>query len=43
MAKKNHDWSKEQPHHAKTGEITTRKYADDHPDKVEWVKEKKGK
>ena len=39
--KRHHDWSKEQPHHAETGEITSRKYADNHPDKVEWVKVKK--
>jgi hypothetical protein len=42
MAKK-HDWDKEQPHHVKTGKITTRKYADANPDKVEWVKEKSSK
>jgi len=43
MSKKNHDWNKEQPHHAETGKITTRKYAEKHPEKVEWVKEKKPK
>ncbi len=36
-----HDWNKEQPHHAETGKITTEKYAREHPDKVEWVKDKK--
>lgn len=40
---KKHDWKKEQPHDAKTGEIKTRKYAESHPEKVEWVKVKKGK
>ncbi len=40
MAKK-HDWNTEKPHHVDTGEITTRKYADEHPGKVEWVKDKK--
>ena len=43
MTKRNHDWNKEQPHHVDTGEITTRKYAEDHSGKVEWVKEKKSK
>ena len=32
------DWTKAQPHHADTGKITTRDYADKHPGKVEWVK-----
>jgi hypothetical protein len=36
-----HDWSKEQPHHVVTGRITTEKYARAHPEKVEWVKNKK--
>jgi hypothetical protein len=36
-----HDWSKEQPHHVDTGRITTEDYARKHPNKVEWVKEKK--
>jgi len=36
-----HDWNKEQPHQVDTGRITTEKYADRHPDKVEWVKNKK--
>lgn len=43
MASKKHDWAKEQPHHVETGKITTKKYAEEHPNKVEWVKEKKGK
>lgn len=41
--KKKHDWNKEQPHHVVTGKITTENYARNHPEKVEWVKEKKGK
>lgn len=41
MAKKSHNWAKEQPHHAVTGKITTKKYADTYPKKVEWVKNKK--
>ncbi len=36
-----HNWAKEQPHHATTGKITTRKYAQKHPSKVEWVRSKK--
>lgn len=36
-----HDWSKEKPHHATTGKITTRRYAENNPKKVEWVKDKK--
>jgi hypothetical protein len=43
MPKKNHDWTKEQPHDAKTGRITTRKTAEKRPEKVEWVKVKKPK
>ena len=39
--RREHDWSKEQPHHVVTGRITTEDYADKHPEKVEWVKEKK--
>jgi hypothetical protein len=38
---KNRDWNKEQPHHVDTGRITTEKYADKNPGKVEWVKNKK--
>jgi hypothetical protein len=34
---KQHDWAKAQPHHVVTGKITTEKYADKHPEKVEWV------
>lgn len=41
--KKNHDWKKEQPHDARTGEITTLHFAENHPERVEWVKVKKGK
>ena len=39
------DWTKAQPHHAKTGKITTRKFAEANPEKVEWVtvKKKSGK
>lgn len=37
MAKDNkkHDWNKEQPHDAKTGEIRSEDYARKHPEKVE--------
>jgi hypothetical protein len=38
---KKHDWSKEQPHRADNGRITTEEFARSHPDKVEWVKVKK--
>jgi hypothetical protein len=41
MAKK-HDWNKALPHHVVTGKITTRAFAEKHPAKVEWVKNKKG-
>ena len=43
MAKKTRqrDWTKAQPHDAKTGKITTRKFAEAHPAKVEWVTVKK--
>lgn len=41
--KTKHNWAKEKPHHVKTGEITTRDYANKHPDKVEWVKDKNKK
>jgi hypothetical protein len=34
------DWTKVQPHHVDTGRITKRKYAEDHPNKVEWVTSK---
>jgi hypothetical protein len=40
---KPHNWNKEQPHDAKSGRITTEKFARANPDKVEWVKEKKTK
>ena len=43
MLKKKHNWNNEQPHHAETGKITTRKFAENHPEKVEWVKEKNKK
>lgn len=43
MDKKKHDWAKEQPHHVKTGEITSEQYARKNPDKVEWVKAKKSR
>lgn len=39
--KRHHDWSKVQPHRADNGRFPTRKYAEEHPEKVEWVKEKK--
>jgi len=38
--KKQHNWAKEQPHLATTGKITTRKFAEKNPKKVEWVKVK---
>jgi hypothetical protein len=38
---KKHDWNKEQPHHVKNGEITSEEYAREHPEIVEWVKNKK--
>lgn len=37
------NWNKAQPHSARTGRITTRKYAEANPDKVEWVTSKKSK
>lgn len=40
MATKKHDWKKEQPHQVVTGKITTNKYAENNPQKVEWVKVK---
>jgi hypothetical protein len=36
-----HNWKKELPHHAITGEITSKAYAEKHPNKVEWVKNKR--
>jgi len=41
--KKQHNWKREQPHLATTGRITTIKFADKHPNKVEWVKVKNNK
>lgn len=41
MSKKQHNWNKEQPHHAVTGKITKRKFAENNPSKVEWVKIKR--
>ena len=41
MEQKHRDWNKAQPHHVKTGEITTRKFAEKNPNKVEWVRIKK--
>lgn len=41
--KRQRDWNKVQPHHVDTGEITTRKFAEAHPEKVEWVTAKKPK
>lgn len=37
---KKHDWNKEQPHHVDTGRIVKRDWAEKHPGKVEWVKNK---
>ena len=39
--KNSHNWAKVKPHHANSGRITTRRYAEKHPSKVEWVKDKK--
>lgn len=43
MAKDNkkHNWNKEQPHDARTGRFVTEKKAENNPNKVEWVKNKK--
>jgi len=41
MTKQKHNWKKEQPHHVVTGEITSKKFAENNPKKVEWVKVKK--
>ncbi len=38
--KRRHDWAKAQPHDAKTGKITTKKFAETNPNKVEWVRAK---
>jgi hypothetical protein len=35
--KKPHDWNQEQPHDAKSGRITSERYARNNPDKVTWV------
>lgn len=35
-----HDWNKEKPHHVDTGKITPKDWAEKHPGKVEWVKDK---
>jgi hypothetical protein len=37
---KKHDWNKEQPHHVDTGRIVKKDWAEKHPNKVEWVKNK---
>jgi hypothetical protein len=34
---KGRDWNKAQPHNASTGKITSRKFAENNPKKVEWV------
>ena len=36
---RNHDWSKEQPHHPKTGVFVPKKEAEKNPEKYTWVKE----
>ena len=42
MSNKNsHNWKVAKPHHVTTGRITTKKFAIKHPNKVEWVKDKK--
>ena len=40
---KHPSWKTAQPHSAQTGRIVTEKYAETHPNKVEWVTSKKGK
>jgi hypothetical protein len=40
MAGKKHDWNKEQPHHVDNGRIVKKDWAEKHPGKVEWVKNK---
>jgi hypothetical protein len=37
---KKRDWNKEQPHHVDTGEFVKKDWAEKHPGKVEWVKNK---
>lgn len=32
------DWTKAQPHHAESGRITSRAYAERYPEKVVWVR-----
>jgi hypothetical protein len=41
MTQKKHNWKKEQPHDASTGRFVTKKKAQDEPNRVEWVKNKK--
>lgn len=43
MNNKSHNWKKEQPHHVVNGKITTKKFAENNPQKVEWVKVKNTK
>jgi len=44
MAKKRISrWAKAQPHDAKSGRITTKRYAEKHPEKVEWISNKNKK
>ncbi len=38
---RHHNWNKYQPHQVDTGKITTRRYAENNPSKVEWVAAKK--
>ena len=35
---KQKNWNLEQPHSPKTGQFTTKRYADKNPEKVTWVK-----
>jgi hypothetical protein len=37
------DWAKAQPHRADNGKIASRKFAENNPNKVEWVKGKNDK
>jgi hypothetical protein len=35
-----HDWNKAKPHDVDTGRIRPKDWAEKHPDRVEWVKDK---
>ena len=40
MDKRKHNWNDEQPHDVRSGRFTTEEFARQHPEKVEWVKDK---